>query len=179
MCHTWTRTWGEGSSSGTTFINLSTGERHDVPTMSLWRGNIQISPDGNMVLIEAGIMASSARQLLVLDISKLPTVDVIHKEEYGWGDIEISDYRFTEDSEFVCTYSYCFQVYKDKIRFQYYFGDGNSEMELKKYIVANCLEAERNKIDDDSCIYNIADFEGGMNISVDCTLKLFVYFSHY
>jgi hypothetical protein len=34
--------------------------------MSLWRGNLQISPDGNLILIEAGIMATSSRQLLVL-----------------------------------------------------------------------------------------------------------------
>src|SRR5665213_2353583 len=48
LCHTWTKTWGEGSKSGSTFINLSTGERHDVNSLSFWRGTLQISPDGNM-----------------------------------------------------------------------------------------------------------------------------------
>lgn len=30
MCHTWTRTWGKGAISETIFINLTTGERHNV-----------------------------------------------------------------------------------------------------------------------------------------------------
>lgn len=104
LCHTWTRTWGEGSRSGSTFINLSTGERHDVNSLSFWRGTLNISPDGNMVLIYAGIMASGAQKIIIYDISSLPKIETIHYEEC-WENISYS-VSFNENSEFVCTYFY-------------------------------------------------------------------------
>lgn len=139
--------------------------------MSLWRGNLQISPDGNMILIEAGIMASSDRQLIVLDISKLPAVDVIHKEYYGFGGTELSNHTFTENSEFVCTYSYFFEVYKEKIRCMHYF-DETTEKEFKQYVLDNCLESERSKLTskNDYIYRRITEFEGGFNVCVDCTV---------
>jgi hypothetical protein len=61
LLHTWTKTWGDGSNSSSVFINLRTGEHHSTPTFNMWRGYLSISKNGKLVLIEAGIMASSAR----------------------------------------------------------------------------------------------------------------------
>lgn len=172
MCHTWTRTWGQGALSGTTFINLETGDRHDVPSLSFWRGNLQVSPDGNLILIEAGIMASSDRQLLILDITNLPAVDVIHKEYFGYGGTELSDWKFNEKSEFECTYLYFFQVFKDKIKFVHYFGsDDKSDAEFTKYVYENCPEHQKTKNEKDFCIYNMKDYEGGLSVMVEATVK--------
>lgn len=104
LCHTWTRTWGDGSRSGSTFINLYTGERHDVESLSFWRGTLRISPDGNMILIDAGIMASSARKIIMYDISALPRVETIHYEEF-WENVDYS-ISFNENNEFECAYFY-------------------------------------------------------------------------
>ena len=170
MCHTWTRTWGQGAKSGTTFINLETGERHDIPTLSYWRGNLQISPDGNLILIEAGITATSARQLLVVDISNLPLVDVIHHEKYGYGSTEISDYKFNEKSEFECTYSFYFEVFKNKIKFLHYFGENDkSNKEFLEYVKSNCTDSEKKTLLENSdYIGGMESFEDGSYVRADC-----------
>lgn len=82
LCHTWTRTWGEGAKSSTVFINLDTGDRYDVPIMTYWRGTLTISPDGTLVLLTGGIMGSSDAFIKVVDISHLPLVEVIFYEEF-------------------------------------------------------------------------------------------------
>lgn len=61
LCHTWTKTWGEGSYSNSVFINLDNGENFKTTTFSLWRGDLSISKDGKIILIDAGRTASSAR----------------------------------------------------------------------------------------------------------------------
>jgi hypothetical protein len=99
----------------------------------------------------------------------LPAVDVIHKEYYGYGGTEISNYTFNENNEFVCTYTYLFQVYKDKIRFNHYFDDA-SEYEFKDYVIANCSQNELSRVKDNDFIDRITDFEGGFNVSVDCVV---------
>ena len=168
MCHTWTRTWGEGSMSGTTFINLSTGQRHDVPTLSYWRGNLQISPDGNLILIEAGITATSDRQLFVLDISHLPSIDVIHHEHYGYGSTELCDYKFNEKSEFECTYLFFFQLFKDKMKFIHYFGsDDLTDDDFLKYINDNCKESEKSE----EYIDISMNYEDGSYVRTECVVK--------
>jgi len=43
------------------FVNLATGEHHKTHSLSFWRGSLEISPNGMLGIIEAGIMASSAR----------------------------------------------------------------------------------------------------------------------
>jgi hypothetical protein len=137
LCHTWTRTWGEGSKSGlgfgnsalfpsnlmekernfqtyksgSTFINLSTGERHDVNSLSFWRGTLHISSDGNMILVKAGIMASSALKVIVYDISSLPNVETIYYEEI-WENVNCS-VSFNENNEFICTYFHVDDSYEN------------------------------------------------------------------
>lgn len=122
---------------------------------------------GNYFLLRL-LKLTQSRQLLVLDISKLPAVDVIHKEEYGFGGTEITNFGFTESSEFMCTYSYFFQVYKDKIRFKHHFDD-ETENEFKQHILDNCLERERFKLSSkNDYVDRVTDFEGGFNVCIDC-----------
>lgn len=81
LVHTWTKTWYEGSKSGSVFVNLRTGERHDTCLLSWWRGYLSISKDGKLILLNAGITASSARQTNVIDISDWDNIHLIHYSE--------------------------------------------------------------------------------------------------
>ena len=152
LCHTWTKTWGEGSRSGSTFINLSTGERYDVNSLSFWRGTLQISPDGNMILIDAGIMASSARKILVYDISCLPKMETIHYEEFWYG-IQYS-VSFNENNEYVCTY---------------FYGEDDDEQNIKREIcVLRKRDSKREIVNDQRSEYETKVdeiFETGISVN--------------
>lgn len=121
LVHTWTRTWREGSKSSSVFINLRTGENHETSSFSLWRGHLSISKDGNLILIDAGITASSARQINVIDITHLPEIELLHYEE-NW----ISDYcvKFAENrQDVVFEYLFTDQMFK-------YFYEGDKSQDL-------------------------------------------------
>ena len=119
----------------TQHINLSSGELIIAPKLNLWRSKMCYSPNGtplsvplhssnrrahnyafsdvltrplalgNLLLIDAGIMASSAVQLFVVDISDLNNYNVIYREEI-WDTYLDYDCYFNSESEFVMKYSF-------------------------------------------------------------------------
>lgn len=112
LCHTWTRTWGEGSNSSTVFINLNTGQRYDTDSLSFWRGSLQISTDGKLALVSGGIFASSAVFTAVIDLSNLPKLEYIYFEQYG----DSAESKFLPDNSIYFEYGFArenefFEVY--------------------------------------------------------------------
>jgi hypothetical protein len=123
ICHTWTRTWEEGSHSGTFFVNLNTGEHYETYPLFFWRGSLNISPNGMLGIIEGGIIASSARKLYIIDLSMLPNIPVLHYEE-NW-DSE-SSACFLENSQIEFNYGF------SKKQFEHdYLGNVDSPKETR------------------------------------------------
>jgi hypothetical protein len=102
LCHTWTRTWGDGADSTTVFINLDTGDRYDTDSLSFWRGSLTISPNGYLALITGGIYASSDAFIGVVDLSNLPLVELLHYEIF-FSNVEV---KFQSDNTVVFTYPF-------------------------------------------------------------------------
>lgn len=102
ICHTWT---GDTNTSNTIFINLSTGQKCVTKSLMLWRGKLTFSPDGNYLLIDAGIMASSARQIFLIDITDLNNINVIYREEI-WNEIRDYECWFNNMHDLVTKYVY-------------------------------------------------------------------------
>jgi len=115
LVHTWTKTWGENSKSSSVFINLNTGEHHMTPTLSMWRGYLSISKDGKLVIIDAGITASSSRQINVIDISDLNNIQLIHYEEEGYFNGIDAQFGGEDGNCVLLTYFYT------KKQFKYYY----------------------------------------------------------
>jgi hypothetical protein len=100
LCHTWTRTWGDGAKSNTVFINLDTGDRYDTNSLSFWRGSLTISPNGYLALITGGIYASSDAFIGVVDLSNLPRVELLHYELF-FSNVGV---KFQNDNSIIFTY---------------------------------------------------------------------------
>ena len=111
MCHSWTKTWGEGAQSFTSFVNLRTGEYHKVPPLNFWKGTISISPNGKLVMITGGIIATSMAQLLIIDISDFSHVETIHREAFDRSP-DYGSLHFDDESNFVIEYVYKFGRYR-------------------------------------------------------------------
>lgn len=109
LCHTWTRGWTADDHTNSVFVNLKNGQMHIGPSLFLWRAHLTFGCNGKLLLIDAGIQASSARQILLVDVSDLNALNVVYREEI-WFDPP-SDYecRFDEQSQsLVMKYRYVF-----------------------------------------------------------------------
>ena len=122
LCYTWTRTWltdsqmgkaDPNAKSGSVFVNLKTGEMHPVHSFLLFRSSLTYSPDNNFLLIQGGICASSASEILLVDLRDLSNVNVIFREEI-WEFPCNYQFSFNEKSDLVAKYSYDFFEYKGK-----------------------------------------------------------------
>jgi hypothetical protein len=158
MCHTWNRMWGESSKAGTSFINITSGERYDTVYLVGWRSSLQVSPDGNMILLHAPLQGCSEMIISVYDISRLPFIRIIHKEISNSLDVEC-EVKFNEQNEVVCVYWYKFSIYKDKIRFDAIFDDN---LELEKYVLNDAHTSHYIPFIED---------RGGRCIKTSCTVK--------
>lgn len=99
--------------TSTVFINLNTGETRKTTSLSFWRGSLQMSPNGKLAIIDAGITASSARQIMVIDLTDWGNVTIIYREEI-WSYIDY-DTRFDNDSNVVFEYILEFWILDDKV----------------------------------------------------------------
>lgn len=143
ICFTWTRNWGPDARSRTVFINLATGEVCTGPSLLLFRARISFSPNWELIHIDAGIEASSARVIYVIDARDLCNLNVIFREEV-WFDPPIEyECSFDSDSGFVTRYSFDFFEYGGKI----ICGEENIE-QIKDMLVAEEKYVSVRDIDD-------------------------------
>ena len=122
LCYTWTRTWltdspmgkaDPNAKSASVFVNLKTGEMHSAHPFILFRSHFTFSPDNNFLLIQGGICASSASEIILVDLRNLSNVNVIFREEI-WEFPCNYQFSFNENSDLVAKYSYDFFEYKGK-----------------------------------------------------------------
>lgn len=164
LCHYWTRTWFEGSKNGSYFINLLNGDKYESISMSRWRGRLFISPDGNSLLIDEGITASSARLLTVYDIYDLNKIVEVYSEEFLFNP-DFGDIHFNEKNEYVCSYIWDLWVYKNKISFR---GAYETNEDFDKFALTdyNTINVGFNTLR----YINDAEDIGGQTIQVEKTL---------
>ena len=78
-CQSWKRKRGVPAQS--VFVNLETGETHyPCESLNFWRGCLKFSPNGHLALVTARIQGSSAKKILVIDLTDWNNVTVIHQE---------------------------------------------------------------------------------------------------
>jgi len=94
--------------SYTIFIDLDTGETHKVPCLSFWRGKLEMSPNGKFAAINAGICASGATKIYIVDLTDWENVTIIHYEEI-WSFIDYT-ISFNDNSDSVFTYTFDFAI---------------------------------------------------------------------
>lgn len=99
--------------TSTVFINLNTGETRKTSSLSYWRGRLTMSPNGKLAIIDAGIQASSARQIMVVDLTDWDNMTIIYREEI-WSYIDYNT-RFDEDNNVVFEYILEFWILDDKV----------------------------------------------------------------
>lgn len=125
------------------FINLATGEVRRTPSLDFWKARIQYSPNGMLVIVDAGITASSARQILVVDLTNWDNITVIYREEiWSYKDYEV---RFDDNSNVIIEYTLEFLILDDKASLvcggracnyefsEYVWKEINPNVEMKKY----------------------------------------------
>lgn len=96
------------------FVNLNTGEKKVIDhTLIDFRSTTTFSPNGKLVIIDAGIIASSGCKTMVIDLTDWDNVTVIYCEEI-WDYIEYSA-KFDEDSNVVFTYVFELFAFDDKV----------------------------------------------------------------
>jgi hypothetical protein len=83
MIHTWTRTYGPDSMHKTVWVNLETGENHITKSLSKWRNNLEISPDGKLASLSYSIECTSSVAIEVYDISNLEDIKSIYYHDYS------------------------------------------------------------------------------------------------
>jgi len=111
----------------TVCVNLDTGETRKIRSLNFWRGKIQISPNGKLAVITAGITASSWCQILVVDLYDWDNVTVIHREEI-FIDFEV---RFDDDdNNVIFEYLFDFRILDDQVSLVY----GDNEEKFSKYL---------------------------------------------
>jgi hypothetical protein len=127
----------------TVFVNLNTGETRKTISLNYWRGSLTMSPNGKLAIIKGGIIASSAVQILVYDLTDWDNVNIIYREEI-WTFIEYN-VRFDKDSNVVFEYTFEFWSLDDKVSLvgqetaiddefcKYLWNENNSGIEMKKY----------------------------------------------
>jgi hypothetical protein len=128
------------------FVNLTTGEMCKTPTFGLilWRAHITYSPDYNFILLDAGIMASSARQIILIDIRDLNNYNILHREEIWYDPPTSYECSFNSKSEFVMKYTHDIYRYKNIIEYE---GDDDGKL-IKEAMVKDKLYDSVNDIDD-------------------------------
>jgi len=134
--------------TSTTFINIETGENHKTPSLSFWRGSILPSADGKLVIIDAGICASSARKVYVVDLTDWKNVTIIHYEEL-WTNHEYS-VTFNDDNDVVFEYIYEFVSIDDHVHLLE--GGSVHDSEFVKYMNDQTGSSEKYSIGEEDII---------------------------
>ena len=117
ITHTWKETTCGEYKFSSVFVNLETGQVYETKTLSEWKGSLNFSPDGKMVIIECSIIGSAGNRIHVVDISNLPSIEYIYSEEFGYSDPE-PQVSWSIDNEFVCVYKFVFEEFQGKIVFK-------------------------------------------------------------
>lgn len=102
---------GDGT---TQYVNLSSGETIVAENRRFFHSRSQISPNGNLILLDSGIEASSARELIVVDMSELRNFNVIYRDEIWEPQLSYKCF-FNSESQLVMEYSFDVFEYHDKV----------------------------------------------------------------
>jgi len=90
------------------FVNLKTGEKRVTnTTLTDFRSTTKFSPNGKLAIIDAGISASSARKVMVIDLTDWDNVKPIYHEEI-W---DCVDYNVEFDADSNAVFSYVFKLW--------------------------------------------------------------------
>lgn len=118
------------SNNHSVFVNVVTGDTCTAPNLLFWRSSLLFSPNGNYVCIDAGISASSARQVFLIDMTDLVTPNVIYREEI-WDVPTQYECSFNVDSDFVMKYESDMFEYRGTVIY------GECELDKIKQMLVN------------------------------------------